>query len=38
MSDKWTIYIGGATINGMDMEEGDEIGVFMAIFLWDRLP
>ncbi|MBI9038761.1 MAG: hypothetical protein JEY97_11560, partial [Bacteroidales bacterium] len=24
----WTIYIGGATFDGMDMESGDEIGVY----------
>jgi uncharacterized protein (TIGR02145 family) len=24
----WTIYIGGATFNGSDMEAGDEIGIF----------
>ena len=24
----WTIYIGGATFDGMDMEAGDEIGVY----------
>jgi len=24
----WTVYIGGATFNGMDMEAGDEVGVY----------
>jgi uncharacterized protein (TIGR02145 family) len=28
MGPEWTIYIGGATINGTDMEAGDEIGIF----------